>query len=457
MLKSLLAGSALMFAMSAAPALAAPQCDPGNGGINLPKGFCALVVANNMGEARHAVAAPNGDLYVASCERSGGVVALHDSKGDGHFDVVQKFASGSSTGIGFYNGYLYVAQPTQVIRFKMTPGQMVPTGQPETVVSGFDPAREHNDKGLAFDGKGFLYLNIGSPSNACQSRDRMKGSPGQDPCPVLQRHSGIWKFDANKLNQTQDDGTKLVTGLRQEPDVAWAYNGVYTVMNNRDQIDELYPEHFTAEDNNEGPAEVMYRADQGLNFGWPYCYFDYRLSKSFARTPNMAGTARRIGRCTQFSPPIAAYPAHWAPVDLTFYEGKQFPAKYRGGALIAFHGSWNRRPDERPGAVVFQPFGDGKPSGKFEVFADGFTVTPVTDQSKYTGRPDGVAVAPDGSLYITDSEKGKIWRVFLQGLSLSGPIGGLTQRNDLSCDCRSRADATIVRARTRRKTVTDSH
>ena len=210
---------------------------------------------------------------------SGGVVALHDSKGDGHFDVKQNFGSGSSTGIGFYDGYLYVAQPTQVIRYKMAPGQLVPGGQPEMVVSGFDPAREHNDKGLAFDGKGFLYVNVGSPSNACQARDRMKGSPGQDPCPVLEKHSGIWKFDATKLNQTQDDGTKIVTGLRQEPDVAWAYGAAYTVMNNRDSIDELFPDHFTAEDNNDGPAEVMYRADPGSNFGWPYCYIDYRSGK----------------------------------------------------------------------------------------------------------------------------------------------------------------------------------
>jgi glucose/arabinose dehydrogenase len=182
-------------------------------------------------------------------------------------------------------------------------------------------------------------------------------------------------------------------------------------MNNRDEIDVLFPQYFTSEDNNEGPAEGMYRIDAGLNFGWPYCFFDYR-QKKLLLNPEYGGDGKTQGRCTNFSPPIVAFPAHWAPVDLTFYEGKQFPAKYRGGALIAFHGSWNRKPEERPGAIVFQPFVNGKPSGKFEVFADGFSVTPVTDMSKYTGRPDGVAEAPDGSLYITDSVKGKVWRVF---------------------------------------------
>ncbi|HWC62948.1 MAG TPA: hypothetical protein VG501_04945 [Rhizomicrobium sp.] len=409
------AGAVGFLLLATAAAQAVPQCQPGNGGIKLPSGFCALVAADNLGSARHAWVAPDGDLFVAlqrGRTSPGGVVALHDSKGDGHLDVKQTFGEGSATGIGYYNGYLYVALTDQVVRYKLPAGALKPTGDKEVVVSGFDTAREHSDKGLALDGKGFLYVNIGSPSNACQTRDRQKGSPGQDPCPILEQHSGIWKFDANKLDQKVSDGTRLVTGMRQEPDVAWAYNAPYTVMNNRDQIDLLYPDKFTAEDNAEGPAEGMYRADRGLNFGWPYCYYDYRR-KQLLLNPEYGGDGKTVGRCSQFTPPIAAFPAHWAPVDVTFYNGTQFPAKYRGGAFIAFHGSWNRAPEERPGAVVFQPFDrSGKPNGNFEVFASGFTPGPVTDQSKYTARPDGVAVAPDGSLYITDSVKGKIWRVF---------------------------------------------
>ena len=404
--------------VAAWPASAAPACDPGNGGLTLPKGFCAMVAADNLGYARHGVTAANGDLYVAlraSGGNPGGVVALHDSKGDGHFDVQQKFGSGSATGIGLHDGYLYVAQPTEVIRYKMTPGQLAPAGQSETVVSGFDSAREHSDKGLAFDDKGFLYVNVGSPSNACQSRDRQKGSPGQDPCPLLEKHGGIWKFDAGKLNQKQEDGTRIVTGLRQEPDVAWAHGAIYTVMNNRDQIDTLYPEHFSAEDNNDGPAEVMYRAEPGADFGWPYCYFDYRQQKLLLN-PEYGGDGKEAARCSKFTLPVASFPAHWAPVDVKFYDGKQFPASYQGGAFIVFHGSWNRAPEQRPGAAVFQPFANGKPSGKFEVFADGFAgAASVKTQNDYAARPDGVAQAPDGSLYITDSQKGKVWRVFYRG------------------------------------------
>jgi glucose/arabinose dehydrogenase len=159
----------------------------------------------------------------------------------------------------------------------------------------------------------------------------------------------------------------------------------------------------------------MYRADPGSDFGWPYCYYDYRQQKLLL-SPEYGGDGKEAARCARFTLPAASFPAHWAPVDVKFYTGKQFPAAYQGGAFIAFHGSWNRTPEQRPGAVVFQPFANGKPSGKFEVFAEGFAgPTPVKIQSEYAARPDGVAVAPDGSLYITDSQKGKIWRVFYRG------------------------------------------
>jgi glucose/arabinose dehydrogenase len=104
-------------------------------------------------------------------------------------------------------------------------------------------------------------------------------------------------------------------------------------------------------------------------------------------------------------------------VDVKFYTGTQFPAKYRGGAFIAFHGSWNRSPQPQAGYnITFQPFAGGKPSGDFEVFADGFTgKTPLMNPGEAVARPDGVAQGPDGSLYIGESQKGKIWRVLYTG------------------------------------------
>ena len=397
-----------------------PVCDADNGGIKLPAGFCAEVVVDGIGEARHIAVAPNGDIYVALLSgrnSKGGVVALRDSKGDGKFDIKETFGDLSSTGVALRNGYLYVATVNAVIRYKMTPGELKPAGAAEVVVADLPGEREHGDKGIAFDGKGSLYVNVGAPSNACQPRNRRAHVAGDDPCPLLAEHGGIWKFDENKLGQKQSDGVRWATGMRQEPAITWHDGKLYVVMNNRDQLDTLWPEHFTAQDNAELPAEPMYRIDkQDENFGWPYCFFDYKAQK-LVLNPEYGGVGKEVGRCSGMSLPITTFPAHWAPVDVMFYSGSQFPKQYKGGAFIAFHGSWNRAPMPQDGYnVAFQPFSGDKPSGKFEIFANGFTGTDkLMNPNAAVARADGVAQAPDGSLYITDSQKGKIWRVFYRG------------------------------------------
>jgi glucose/arabinose dehydrogenase len=412
------ATGAFMFALTVSGA-STPTCDADNGGIKLPQGFCALVVADGLGTARHMAVAPNGDVYVAlesgggrGQPAGGGVVALRDADGDGKFEIKEAFGTGSSTGIGLRNGYLYVAHPTTIERFKMTAGQLKPAGAAETIITGLPAERQHEDKGLAFDGRGSLYINVGAPSNACQQPDRRPGVKGVDPCPILEKHGGVWKFDENKPGQTQEMGTRFATGLRQMPAITWHDGALYIAMNNRDQLDQFWPEKFTAKDNAERPAEPLYRAVQGSNFGWPYCFFDYGLKK-FLLNPEYGGDGREVGRCTEFTPPVAAFPAHWAPVDLMFYSGTQFPRKYQGGVFIAFHGSWNRAPMPQDGYnVTFQPFANGKPSGDFEIFAQGFAgKDPLMNPGEAVARADGVAQAPDGSLYIAESQKGKIWRV----------------------------------------------
>jgi len=408
-----------LFVVSIAAA-APPACDPDNGGITLPTGFCALVAADDLGPARHMIVDPNGDLYVAlqtgSGGTGGGVVALRDTKGNGHFDMKETFGEGSSTGIGLRNGYLYVAKVNSVERYKMTPGQLKPSGAAEVVVSGLQGERQHGDKGIAFDGKGSLYVNVGAPSNACQTKDRQAKSPGQDPCPILEQHGGIWKFDENKLGQKQEDGVRFATGLRQMPAITWHDGALYIAMNNRDQLDIMWPGEFTAQENADRPAEPLDRAVQGSNFGWPYCFYDYGQKKFFTN-PEYGGDGKTSDRCGAFTPPVVAFPAHWAPVDIMFYSGKEFPKKYDGGAFIVFHGSWNRAPLPQAGYnVTFQPFSNGKPSGNFEVFASGFTgKSPLMNPNDALARPDGVAQAPDGSLYIGDSQKGKIWHVYYRG------------------------------------------
>jgi glucose/arabinose dehydrogenase len=397
---------------------APPACDPDNGGIQLPEGFCALVAANGIGTARHAVVAPNGDLYVALQARGqkGGIVALRDADGDGRFEIKERFGQDSTTGVALRNGYLYAAKFHTVERYRMTPGQLKPSEPAEVVVAGLPGVEQHGDKGIAFDGQGGLYVNIGAPSNACQGRDRRAKVPGRDPCPLLEKEGGIWKFSEDKLGQKEEDGTRFATGLRQMLAITWHDGALYTVMNNRDQLDVLWPGMFTAQENAERPAEPFYRVAAGSNFGWPYCFFDYQQQKLLLN-PEYGGDGKTVGRCSDFASPIASFPAHWAPVDLMFYSGTQFPERYRSGAFIAFHGSWNRSPMPQDGYnVTFQAFAGGKPSGHFDIFASGFAgKTPLMNPDDALARADGVAEGPDGSLYITESQKGKIWRVFYRG------------------------------------------
>ncbi len=183
-------------------------------------------------------------------------------------------------------------------------------------------------------------------------------------------------------------------------------------MNNRDQLNSFWPDKFTAQDNADRPAEPMFRATGGENFGWPFCFYDYQQKKS-VMNPEYGGDGKDVGRCASFAQPVAVFPAHSAPVDVMFYTGSQFPKKYQGGAFIAFHGSWNRAPMPQDGYnVTFQPFSGGKPSGNSEIFANGFAAKDqLMNPNDAVARADGVAQAPDGSLYITDSQKGKIWRV----------------------------------------------
>jgi glucose/arabinose dehydrogenase len=398
---------------------AAPACDPDNGGVRLPQGFCALVAADGLGTARHMVAAANGDLYVATQRAKEGappIIALRDANGDGRFELLERFGETGATGIGLRNGYLYIATPTSVLRYPMTTGTLKPIGPAEVVVGNLTLQRQHEDKGIAFDGQGGLYINIGAPSNACQSPDRRAKVPGQDPCPLLAEYGGIWRFDENRLNQKQSDGTRYATGMRQMPAIAWHDGALYAAMNNRDQLDTLWPELFKTEDNVQRPSEPLYKVEPGSNFGWPYCFHDFTQGK-LVLNPEYGGDGKAVGRCAEFREPIAVYPPHWAPVDLTFYTGSQFPSRYRGGAFIAFHGSWNRAPMPQDGYnVTFQPFSGGHVSGKYEIFADGFAGRdPLMRPNDATYRADGVAQAPDGSLYISDSQKGRIWRVLYTG------------------------------------------
>jgi len=404
-------------------------CDSDNGGITLPDGFCASVVVDSLGPSRHIAVAPNGDIYVKSRTEEAGIAALRDTTGDYKVDVIERFSnmteSGSGiqweTGMVVHEGYIWASNKVAVYRWALPEsGALVPEGDPEIIVNGFPEQSSHASKSFAFDDSGNMYVNVGAPSNSCQEDPRTPGSPGMEPCPQLERQAGIWRFDANTPGQTQEDGIRYATGIRNVVGLDWnsANGSLYVAQHGRDQLNTLWGDLYTIEDNAELPAEEIFRLSEGANAGWPYCYYDQRQGKKVL-APEYGGDGEEVGRCSDYLDPVTAFPGHWAPNDLLFYTGNQFPEEYLNGAFIAFHGSWNRAPLPQQGYnVAFIPFENGDLSSSYEIFADGFIgEESITSPGDAEYRPMGLAIAPDGALFISDSRKGRIWRVVYTGES----------------------------------------
>jgi glucose/arabinose dehydrogenase len=418
----------LLIIVAAAARAALPAPDPDDGGIRLPPGFRALVVADNLvvgrksgksdEKLRFLAIAPNGDIY-AKIYHGGGILAMRDTDGDGRVDVIKEFGSTGGTAIAFHNGWLYHSSRTAVYRYKYTPGELVPSGQPETIVSGLPAEKDHDAKSFAFDDQGRMLVEIGSPYNVYSKPDRQFGAKGMDATEFQKTHGGFWLFDPNKLNQTLADGKRFATGERHSLALVWdpTSQNFFNVMMGRDNMNLVDPEHYDALDNAERVSEEMHVLREGINIGWPYTYYD-PIKKARMIAPEFGGDNHQRDTSGKYDEPVIAFPGHWAPLQMTLYTGTQFPAHYRGGMFLAFHGSWNRAPLPQGGyKVVFIPFNkQGMPTGDYETFADGFSgLDSFTVPGDARFRPCGVAVGPDGSLYIGDTEKGRIWRIIYTG------------------------------------------
>jgi glucose/arabinose dehydrogenase/mono/diheme cytochrome c family protein len=418
------------------PAIAQAQqarvCPGDNGGITLPSGFCATVFADNIGHARHLVVAPNGVVYVNTWSgryygndtppAGGFLLALQDTKGDGRADVITRFGDSAATGghggtgIALYNGGLYAEVNDRIVRYVLPAGVIAPTAAPEVVVSGLPLTGDHPMHPFVIDQHGNLYVDLGSATNACQVQNRMLNSAGINPCTELKTRGGTWRYDANRMGQHFSPAERFATGIRNGEGFAIdAAGGIYLTQHGRDQLSENWPKLYRPEQGPNLPAEELLRLEQGADYGWPECYFD-GIQQKLVLAPEYGGDGgHAVGPCAQKRAPIAFFPAHWAPNDLALYDGRQFPDAYRGGVFIAFHGSWNRAPFPQGGYnVVFQPLADGKPSGNFVIFADGFAGA-VKDPGQAAHRPSGLAIGPDGALYISDDTHGRIWRVTFHG------------------------------------------
>jgi glucose/arabinose dehydrogenase len=347
------------------------------------------------------------------------IVALRDANNDGVFEQQQKFGVGlNGTGIAWRNNYLYVGADNQIVRFQMPADALVPTGSHEVILDGFSGMRGHDAKPFAIGPNNELYVHVGAPSNSCQSPDRRAGAPGQQPCPLLELHGGIWKYDANRAGQKHSAANRWVTGIRHTTSLVWnpAANALFGVQHGRDQLDTMWPKLFKAEQNRDLPAEELQRYRDGANFGWPYCYYD-GFQKKRVQMPEYGGDGTKEGDCAKFDRPLAAFPAHNAPLDIVFYTGTQFPAEYRNAAFIVFHGSWNRAPFPMDGYNIrVVPFKGDSPSGADRVFASGFHGDkPINGPNEARYRPAGLVQGRDGSIYVSEENRGRIWKVTYTG------------------------------------------
>jgi glucose/arabinose dehydrogenase len=406
------------------------RCDRGDGGITLPPGFCASVFADEVGVARHLVVTPTGDVYVAleDATRSsanstrirgasgrGGIAALRDTNADGRADISLRVGDASSSGIVLRSPWLYSSSVTSVLRYRLEPGSLAPAGSPDTVVTGFPDTGGHSSRSLALDDSGNLFVNIGSDTNACRSPGAPNVLQGLDPCPELDVRAGIWRFDPKRLHQIYDVSQRYATGIRNAVGLAWSpsLHALYATQHGRDGLEQAWPQLYSVAKGNDTPSEELMKVNPGDDYGWPYCYHDRVLGRRVL-APEYGGDASKAGRCADKNLPVLAFPGHWGPDGLLFYQGTQFPARYRNGVFITFHGSWNRIGRQEGYKVVFLSFAEGAVGDSAETFADGFAGRRM-DPAGAQHRPVGLAEGADGSLYVSDDQRGRIWRIIYIG------------------------------------------
>jgi glucose/arabinose dehydrogenase/mono/diheme cytochrome c family protein len=347
---------------------------------------------------------------------------LQDTTGSGNADVIRRFGAtvqsggAGGTGVALYRGALFAEINDKIVRYALPAGAIVARGPAVTIVRGLPLSGDHPMHPLAITADGSLYIDVATPTNACQMENRTPKSPGIEPCTELETRGGIWRYDANKINQRFSPAERFATGIRNAEGFAVDAAGhIFVTQHGRDQLHANWPDLYQPEEEATQPAEELLLLKQGGDYGWPECYYD-GIQAKLVLAPEYGGDGgHKVGVCAGKVGPIAVFPAHWAPNAMALYDEPQFPAHYRDGVFIAFHGSWDRAPYPQGGYnVVFQALSGDQASGSCEVFADGFAGAQKSP-GEAAHRPSGVAVGPDGSLYVSDDVRGRIYRIVYHG------------------------------------------
>lgn len=337
--------------------------------LHVPPGFHLTIVSSRVTGARFIALAPNGDVIVSETAHSR-VVAL--SAGSAPDQAPRVILSGVPLphGLAFRGNELYVATWSGVQKGRYSPSAAF---RPATLFDDLPESGDHNDRALAVAPDGRLFVSSGSDCDVCVEMNA--------------RMAAVLRYDADGSH-----GSIYSSGLRNASGLAFDRNGIlWAVVNQRDNIGP------TQEITDNLPPDQLVRVRQNANYGWPYCYPTHH---TMLPNPEFKDAQKCVGtEAGEFE-----FQAHSAPLGIAFYEGQNFPQRYRGAAFVAFHGSWNRStPSGDKVMVVF--FKDGRPQS-VEDFVTGW----LQPDGSFAGRPVGIAVAPDGSLYISD-DSGFIYRV----------------------------------------------
>ena len=376
---------------------------------------------------------PDGTVYVNTWSgvyygndkpHDGGfLIALKDTKGTGHADVNVRFgptfAEGAhgGTGIWLYKNWLYAELNDKIVRYALKDGEAAPTGKAETILSGMPITGDHPMHGFAIDADGNLFVEMGTATNACEKENRMPHSPGIDPCTELETRGGIWRYDANKTDQVFSPKERYATGIRNGEGFDFDSAGrLYVTQHGRDQLHEDWPELYTAAARLRASLGGGGDPQAGRQLWLALLLLRPRAEEARARARNMAATAARRSAVATSSIHRSRRSRRTGRRTIsrsTRRRNSPRPIKAAPSSPSTAHGTarLHRKADT---TWCSSRSTDGKTSGDYIVFADGFA-GPKKEPGGALHRPSGLAVGPDGALYITDDKAGRIWRVTYNG------------------------------------------